>query len=99
MYTLPMTTAPIPAAVLVTAPTPSAFAREAVRRYRAENPRSRAPRAIVTSRNTAASKSMRNVLTGAEGPTWCARWPKTQRAIAWEIEQFESMFGVEASCR
>ena len=60
--------------------------RAVVARHRAENPRSRAVGLFKFRRNGGTTKSMACVLCGAEGPTWCAKYRKTQRAERWEAE-------------
>jgi hypothetical protein len=70
----------------------------AVAEYRRANPRSRAPRAIVYGRNGARTRTLRNVLTDEESPSWDGNWPRTRTVIAWEQAQVERMFGTEGAC-
>lgn len=51
--------------------------------YRAANPRSRAVSLVKLVRNTSATKQYGCVLCGAEGPSFCARYPETKRSIDW----------------
>ena len=53
---------------------------------RLANPLSRAVALFKFHRNGGSTKSMACVACGAEGPTWCAKYPKTLRAERWEAE-------------
>lgn len=57
---------------------------EIVAAYRAANPLSRAVRMFKFVRNGGACKQMGCIVCGEAGPSWCARYAKTQRALAWE---------------
>jgi hypothetical protein len=54
--------------------------------YVAANPRTRIQGNIKFTRNTGCSKQRGCVLCGVSGPSWCARYPVTRRAEAWERE-------------
>jgi hypothetical protein len=67
----------------MTAYIPREIARLLVIEHRKANPSSRAPYIIVRGRNGSSSADEVCVLCRAHGPTWCARYPQTKRAIEW----------------
>lgn len=52
--------------------------------YKVLNPRSRIDGQFRYRLNTSRRRQKECVLCGVGGPTWCAAWPKTVRAEAWE---------------
>lgn len=68
---------------------------ELLRFYRLIFPRSRAVRPFRYYHNSSARKSMQCVFCREVGPTWCAKYPKTCRAVAWEdAHSCNSLLGI-----
>lgn len=75
--------------------------RTIVALHRLANPRSRVVDLFQFHQNGSTVRSMRCILCGTEGPTWCGKWPKTVKATMWEIThyskhqaQFEAQAGL-----
>ena len=58
--------------------------RQAWKEYRANNPQSRAPSAIIYVRNSGRTRQKGCILCGEKGPSWCGDYPQTVRAVRWE---------------
>lgn len=58
--------------------------RERLLEIRRAQPKRRFLHLFYWLRNTSCVGQMACALCNASGPTWCYRWPKTQRAIGWE---------------
>ena len=68
---------------MITTYSPREVARLLVIAHRKARPASRAPYIIVRGRNGSSCADEVCVLCRAHGPTWCARYPQTERARAW----------------
>jgi hypothetical protein len=59
--------------------------------YRLANPRSRALRLIVIHRNGTSMRNYRNVVTGAVGGSYGAKFRRTKQSYAWEQNEIAAL--------
>ena len=55
-----------------------------VKAYRTLHPKSRVVNIFKLYKNTSATKQMICIICDYVGPSWCSRYPKTNKSILWE---------------